>query len=114
MSPITNLDFAKYEQDPGADEFLDTAGFMDTEYDQMDEDTEVKKEHVSDDDFIPEDNYYAPDPDYEDEEIKLKERKRKRKEKIKKKKKALKIGRHLNHIFRLNLLLILHILPNLY
>ena len=58
MSPIENLEF-------GADDFVDTSGYMDAELEPMDEDTEVKKEQMSDDDYQPDDNDYVPD--YEDE-----------------------------------------------
>merc|ERR1712228_466085 len=69
IDPITNLDFTKYENDHGADDFLDTAGFMDAEFENMEEDTEVKKEQMSDEEYRPDDNYidddYVPDPEYD-------------------------------------------------
>ena len=78
--PIENMEFEeKYRRDPGAEDFVDTSGYMDVELDPMDAENryeeKVKDEPMSDDDYRPDDNDYNNDDDYNDQDYEVKDKK---------------------------------------
>ena len=69
--PIENMDFeGKMGQDPGAEDFVDTSGYMDLELDHFDENNEkkVKDEPMSDEDYRPDDYDNNYDDNYDDQD----------------------------------------------